>query len=211
LLRRFRSIEDHLRPREHICFFYEGKTDLFQVVIPFLAGGLTKEERCLYIADENSAAEIKAGLLMHGLDVRKCLESGQLRVDKARMFPIRHGFDAQEMISLDASAVKEALTEGYSGLRIAGEASWILHDLSGLEGLMRCETVVNTVLRDLPLKALCLYNARRFSGNVILKVLRTHPRVLLGLDLYESQFYQPSTPRGEARDPSDDFQTRRPV
>lgn len=203
----FQPIEEHLKTWEHICAFYETKAEQFQVIIPFLGGGLLKRERCLYVADENTAAEIKAGLLMRGLNVGRYLRSGQLRVLARR--PSYLGlprFDRQEVISWAVSALRQALGEGYSGLRVAVEASWILRDLSSIEDFLWCEAMSNAVFKGLPLKALCQYNAKRFMGDVVLKVLKTHPRVLLGLDLYESQFYESLIPASRETTSPEDFQ-----
>jgi len=197
---RSRSIEDHLKPGDHLCFLYEDKTEQFQVAMPFLVNGLAKGEKCLYLADENTAAEIKAGLLMHGVDVERCLRSGQLTILTAGQSPISPGrFDPRVLVAFLTSAVKKALEAGYSGLRAAGEGTWILRYLNSLDSYLECEAMLNAALRDLPVKALCQYNTRRFLGDLVMKVLRTHPRVLLGLDLYENPYYEQSTPqpRGE--------------
>ncbi len=187
-------IEAHLKLGDHLCSFYENKVEQFQIVLPFLKEGLAKEEKCLYIADENTAEEIKAGLLMHGVDVGAILKSGQLKIVTSREAYIRLGkFDPEAMVSFLVSAAKEALSEGYAGLRVAGEASWILRDMSSLDAFIDYEAMVNEALRNLPAKALCQYNTKMFFGNILVKVLKTHPRVLLGLDLYENPFYEALT------------------
>jgi len=186
------QIERRLKPGDHLCSFYENKTEQFQVVLPFLKRGLDLGEKCAYIADENTVAEIKAGLLAHGVDVGRRLESGQLTVVTAREFYLRLGrFDPRAMMSFVISAVNEAVREGYPGLRVAGESTWILKDLNSLDDFLEYETMGNAALRNLPVKALCQYNVNRFLGSIIMKVLQTHSRVLLGLDLYENPFCEP--------------------
>jgi hypothetical protein len=39
-------------------------------------------------------------------------------------------------------------------------------------------------------KLLCQYNSKKFFGDVILGALKTHPRVLIGLDLYTNVYYR---------------------
>jgi len=184
--------EDRLRPGEHLCFFYESKQEQFRVVFPFLGSGLAKGEKCLYIADENSAAEIKAGLLVQGVDVDRCLTSGQLSIITAGESYLHLGrFDADDMISLLTLTMSEALREGYPGVRGAAEMTWILRGSGSPDDLWKFEAGLNAACKGLPFKCLCQYNSRRFLGDIVMKVLRTHPRVLLGLDLYENPFYEP--------------------
>ncbi len=184
-----RDIEGRLRLGDHLCSFYEDRKQQFQIVIPFIKDGLRKREKCLYVVDENTAAEISAGLLMHGISVQHYLERSQLSIVTSRESYLRLGrFDANAMISFISSALEEALGQGYSGLRGAGEMSWILRDLDSLDDFFRYEERLSTAFRRLPVKLLCQYNTKKFFGNILMQVLKTHPRVLLGLDLYENPF-----------------------
>jgi len=187
-------LEDHVNPGDYLCSFYEDKMEQFQVVLPFLKEGLAKGEKCLYLADENTAAEIKAGLLMHGVDVGSHLKSRQLTVvTKRETYLPRGRFDPNAMVSYLISAVDAALREGYSGFRFAGEAAWMLQDLSSLDDLIEYERMLCKALGSRPVKALSQYNARRFFSNTLMKLLKLHPRVLLGRDLYEAFHEEPAS------------------
>ncbi|MEM3046680.1 MAG: MEDS domain-containing protein, partial [Candidatus Bathyarchaeia archaeon] len=63
-----------------------------------------------------------------------------------------------------------------------------------LDDFLQYEAMGNAALKGLPVKALCQYNVKRFLGEIIIKVLKTHSRVLLGLDLYENPFCEPLVP-----------------
>jgi len=181
-------VESRLKSGDHLCSFHETKMEQAQLIFPFLKAGLAKREKCLYIADESTPEEIKAGLLMHGMGVQSHLRSGQLSILTVRQSYLRSGrFDPEAMISFWASAVDEALREGYSGLRATGETSWILHEPRSLGDLLQYEGRLNETVRNLPAKLLCQYNAKRFLADVIIKVLKAHPRFLLGLDLRETR------------------------
>jgi len=188
-------IGGYLKAGDHLCSFYESKTEQFQIVLPLVKEGLDNGERCLYVADENTVAEVKAGLLMHGVDVGRYLRSRQLNVVTKRQAYLRLGrFDPDAMISFLDAAVNEALNGGYSAFRGAGEMTWILEDLRSLDHFWEYEAMLNAAFKDRPTRFLCQYNAKRFFGDMIVRVLRTHPRVLLGLDLYENPFYEPVAP-----------------
>ena len=183
-------VEAKIKPGEHLCSFYENKEEQFQIAFPFILEGLAKNEKCLYIAYDNSVDEIKAGLLLHGIDVGECLKTSQLDIMTANESYLKHGrFILDDMILQIDSFVYRAINEGYTGVRVTGEVTWLIRELSFLEEFLEYEKNLNEVFRDKPVKLLCQYNAKKLFGNVILGALRTHPRVLIGLGLYENVYY----------------------
>ena len=190
-------IEAEIKPGEHLCSFYEDKAEQFQIVFPFIVEGLARKEKCLYIADENTVDEIKAGLIIHGIDVKECLKTGQLNIRTTKESYLKPGrFILNEMILQIDSFVDRAISEGYSGVRVAGEVTWLIRELSYLAEFFEYEKTLNEVFRTRPVKLLCQYNSKKLFGNVILGALRTHPRVLIGLDLYKNVYYEPTKPVG---------------
>jgi len=190
-------IEAEIKPGEHLCSFYESKAEQFQIVFPFIVEGLARKEKCLYIADENTVDEVKAGLLIHGIDVEECLKTGQLKIMTAKESYLKLGrFILDDMILQIDSFVERAISEGYSGIRVAGEVTWLIRELSSLEEFLEYEKTLNEVFRNRPVKLLCQYNSKKLFGNVILGALRTHPRVLIGLDLYKNVYYELTKPVG---------------
>ena len=188
-------VEAEIKPGEHLCSFYETKEEQFQIAFPFIVEGLARNEKCLYIADENSVDEVKAGLIMHGVDVKACLRSGQLCIMTPKEAYLKRGkFILDDMILQLDSFVYRALNEGYAGVRVTGELTWLIRELSYLEEFLDYEQTVNEVFRDRPVKLLCQYNSKKLFGNVILGALRTHPRVLIGLALYTNAYYEQAKP-----------------
>jgi chemotaxis family two-component system sensor kinase Cph1 len=188
-------VEAEIKLGEHLCSFYENKEEQFQIVFPFIVEGLARNEKCLYIADENSVDEVKAGLLIHGIDVEECLKTGQLNIRTTKESYLKHGrFILNDMILQIDSFVYRAINEGYSGVRVAGEVTWLIRELSYLEEFLEYEKTLNEVFRNRPVKLLCQYNSKKLFGNVILGALRTHPRVLIGLSLYKNVYYERTKP-----------------
>lgn len=186
---KYSLVEARIKPGEHLCSFYESKEEQFQIAFPFILEGLAKNEKCLYIADDNSVDEIKAGLLLHGIDVEECLKTGQLNIMTAKESYLKHGkFILDDMILQIDSFVYRAINEGYSGVRATGEVTWLIRELSFLEEFLEYEKTLNEVFRHKPVKLLCQYNSKKLFGNIILGALRTHPRVLIGLALYENVY-----------------------
>lgn len=191
----YKVIEQRIRTGDHLCSFYENQTEQYQIALPFLAEGLHRGEKCLYIADENTTTEIAAGLLLHDVDVERYLQTGQLVIVTPKETYLRGGrFAAEQMISLLTSYAADAVAHGYSAFRAAGEVTWLLREFDSLDDFLEYEDMLNDAMRGLPVKILCQYNTKKFLGDVIVRVLKTHPRVLLGLELYENPFHERATP-----------------
>jgi len=190
-----KEIESRLKPGDHLCHLYETKQEQLQMALPFLAMGLAKGERCSCAAHENTPAEVEAGLSALGVDVDRCLLTGQLGVFTAgELYMSTGSFDPYEVLRSSVSTVNKAVEAGYPGMRIVADVTWILADLAKLDSFMVLEALWDNAVRDLPFRGICQYNARRFPGNTIMKTLRTHPRVLVGRQLYENPFHEATQP-----------------
>lgn len=184
-------IEAKINQCDHLCSFYENKEEQFQVVIPFLVEGLEKKEKCLYLGDETTLAEIKAGLVLHGIDVNHFMEIGQLSFMTANESYLRPGkFSLDSMISQLKEFSESAQTDGYEGSRVAGEVTWLIRQLDSLDEFFEYEATLDNIFSKKPIKMLCQYNSKKFFGNVIVRALQTHQRVLIGLNLFENIYYK---------------------
>ena len=199
----YRVIEQRIRTGDHLCSFYENRTEQYQIALPFITEGLHRGEKCLYIADENTVAEIRPGLLMHDVDVERYLQTGQLVIVTPKESYLRGGgFAADQMISLLTACATDATAQGYSAFRVTGEVTWLVRELDSVDDFLKYEDALNDAMREFPVKILCQYNTKKFFGDFIVRVLKTHPRVLLGLELYENPFHRRSSPHHGGRAPA---------
>jgi two-component SAPR family response regulator len=180
------------RVGHHGCGFYSNTREQWSLVVPFVQVGLRQRQRCLYVAEENSVQEVQAGLQEHGIPVRSWLDRGQLHVVMARDTCL-----APDPFSLDVllekleSAVQQAESDGYRGLHIAIEMSWVLQQRSSLARLAEYEARINTSFSSSRLALLCQYNRQRFPAEILLDVLRTHPEVRTDQTIHVNPYYLP--------------------
>ncbi len=73
-----------------------------------------------------------------------------------------------------------AMAGGFGFARAVGEMTWALRQLPGVDELVGYEARLNKFLPRYPQVVLCLYALDSFSGEVLVDVLKTHPKVLLG-------------------------------
>ncbi|MDD1621588.1 MAG: MEDS domain-containing protein [Methylococcaceae bacterium] len=177
---------------DHLCLIYETQEEQFSAVIPFMKIGLDRGEKCIYIADDNTAAMVIAQMKTAGIDVAAGVDSGRLAIVSKQEAYLKQGyFDPDWMIDFLNRATDQAKAEGYSALRVTGEMTWVLGGDPGTERLMEYEAKLNYFFPDHDALAICQYNRNRFSPEVIKDVIFTHPLVICGGLVCRNFYYVP--------------------
>ena len=180
-----------LTPGDHICAFYRGSAQRDEILLPFLAEGVVAGDRCICVLDDDDLEQVTKPLSLT-LDVERALSSGQLDLlTSSEAYYPSGAFAAERMIDFWESNVAPAVTSGrYPLVRAVGEMTWALRDLPGVEDLVRYEARLNRFLPRYPQVILCLYDLERFTdGQLLMEMLRTHPKVLMSGQLLDNPWY----------------------
>ncbi|MBZ0220400.1 MAG: MEDS domain-containing protein [Candidatus Methylomirabilis sp.] len=90
---------EKLGRHDHLALIYETPEEQFAAIIPFMRAGLERGEKCVYIADEHTAADVLKALASGGIDADGALRSGALSVLSKRDAYLKQGyFDPDWMI-----------------------------------------------------------------------------------------------------------------
>lgn len=182
-----------LRPGDHACQLYATEDEHRAVLTPFMQHGLERGERVLYVADFHTAAEIQSYLRDTGLDVETYLTRDQLRlVSPADTYLHGGEFDPQEMIARLQTETELALRDGYTALRVTGEMTWALRGLPGSDRLLEYEIALERFFADAQALAICQYDRRRFSPELLLRVVEVHPHIIIGTEVCDNFYFVPS-------------------
>jgi len=172
--------------------FYGNRAEQMATIIPFLKDGLTRGERCIHIADEQSVEEVAQSLRAAAVDVRRQQKRGALLLLTKRETYLRSGkFDPRDMIASLRQMQEQALADGFAGIRGTGEMTWALGSEVGCDRLIEYEALLNSFFPGSSFLAICQYNFRRFSAAVVRGVLRTHPKCVLGGPVHDNLYYEP--------------------
>jgi signal transduction histidine kinase len=181
-----------VQPGDHICLIYESPDEQMAAAVPFVKDGLARSERCVYIVDERTAAEVEAALAAAGVDVPRAVEAGALVLATQRETYLRGGvFDPPAMVAFLDESTEQALAEGYAALRVTGEMTWALGAEVGCDRLVEYEARLNQFFPGSRALAICQYNKARFGPAVVRSVLRTHPVAILGDQVCPNLYYEP--------------------
>jgi PAS domain S-box-containing protein len=181
-----------LKAGDHPCCIYETEEEHRALLTPYLRQGLERNEKVVSIVDDRKDETVLDYLRQDGLDTRPFLDKGQLVIlPVADSYMRGGGFDPEGMVSFLRRETDRAVGEGYGALRAAGEMSWALGSLVGSNHLIEYESKLNIFIPGSRCLALCLYDKRRFSPEILLQVLSTHPVAVIGTQLYENIHYIP--------------------
>jgi len=192
-LTRLSELASTLGVHEHLCLIYDTQEERFAAALPFLRIGLERRERCLYIADENNAAAVAEALRKGGTDVGRYLRRGALVITSTRGSYLKDGhFEANRMIHLFSQMTQDAGNGRFSGVRILGEMTWAIEADVPPDRLIEYEARLNRFVEDHNVRILCQYSRSRFSPEVILGVIRTHPVVVYCGTVCKNPYYVPA-------------------
>ncbi len=204
-----RSIElgfwhDRVPAGTHMCQLYADDAERQLVAARFLEEGARAGEKVLYVGDAVRGDDARAWLAEGGCTgwAERC----DIRTAQETYFP-QGSFRRQEMLDLVRDFFLEALREGHTGARGAGELNWFLRGgVPGAEEVLLYEAQLNDVLAEHPYTSICQYDARLLDGATQLEILQVHPYVIVRGQVVQNPHYLDSGEllrrRGEATAPS---------
>jgi hypothetical protein len=178
-----------LAPGDHVCAFYPSLAERDEILIPYLRAGVESGDKCVCVVDATDPETVLAALGTE-VDLGACLGRQQLEVQRSQDTYLRGGgFSTQAMLDFWDTAVGGAVTAGFGFTRAVGEMTWAIRQMPGVEELVGYEARLNRFLPRYPQVILCLYELDRFSGEVLVDVLKTHPKVLLAGMVLDNPYY----------------------
>jgi DcmR-like sensory protein len=179
--------------QRHVCAFFHNPEEQYRVLLPFVKDGFERGDRAFHVVDPERRNEHLQRLKAAGIDTAPAESSGQLKVcgwNEAHLD--RAGsFDQHRMLALIEEELTLGAMQGFEVSRAIGHMEWALEDRPGVEDLLEYEARLNYILPRYKDPVICVYDIARFSGAVIVDILRTHPMVVIGGTLQENPFFVP--------------------
>jgi hypothetical protein len=177
-----------VQPGTHICALFRGSQERTDLMFPFVEEGLRSGDKCMCAFDSADLRSLQSevdGQLGGAAPV------GQLDVALSHDFYTAQGeFSPDRAIDDWDAWVQSALSGGgFSFARAAGEMTWAVTQVIGMDNLIRYESALNRFVPRYPQVMMCLYDLDHFSGKALVDILRTHPKVLLGSTVLENLYY----------------------
>jgi hypothetical protein len=162
----------------HMCSFYRTREELAAALVPFFSAGLRANERCIWItAEPLRADDAKAELARAGLDVDELIGRGALVVrDYGDWYAEAGRLKGNEVVDLWFREEERALEEGYAGLRITGNVTFLRPQDWAL--FMEYESLIQQAFMGRRIVTLCTYSLEQCGASEVLDVMRRHSGTL---------------------------------
>jgi len=164
----------------HACHFYSNRDELVRVLVPYFLTGVNANERCLWVtAPPLSAREAVQALRASG--VEDAIQAGALRIlDFNDWYAGSVGLKGLDVVQVWLNEEERALAQGYSGLRIAGNMSFL--NPGELSTFIEYEQAVTTHFKSRRIVALCSYPLAQCNHQQMSDVRHAHHWALQGSD-----------------------------
>lgn len=176
---------------DHICGFYRQPAERDDILIPFLVEGLRAGDKCTCVVDSCTPDDVLAAMNGH-LEVSPYLSDRRLEVlDSYGTYLAGGGFLPERMLAFWEGKARQAPggAAGPMTARNIGDMSWAHRNERVVGDLMGYESELNRIMSNFPQVNLCLYDLSRCSGELIMDVLKTHPKALLGGMVIDNPYY----------------------
>jgi hypothetical protein len=178
---------------DHVCALYDTLEEQIAVATAYVADGLNRGERCLYVADSPTALYMFCESLDRvGVDSRSAVDKGALLLATKHEAHLVDGrFDCERMLRLLDDAVEKALNDGFVGLRTCGDMSWLLDNAPGSNQVLEYEALLSQFFQNVRAVGMCQYDRGRIPAVLLDHALATHPTVVVEQRHKHNPFFIP--------------------
>ena len=173
----------------HLCALYSGPVERDDLLMPFFQVGLREGDKCLCLIDQVELSKVRQRLVEEH-DQSHELRAGQLDVDRASSVYLESGrFSAEKMARFLEDTANAAAENEFPHMRVAGEMSWVLPGPPGADEFFAYESSLNEMDTQIPSALMCMYDLELFGTSMLVDVLKTHPKVLVGSMVLDNPEY----------------------
>ncbi len=158
----------------HFCQFYQTKDDLIDILVPYFKAGLQNNEFCMWVTSEPLRVEDASRALkkvVKNLDTY--IKKGQVEILDAGEWYTKSGrFDCSGVLQGWVEKEKQALRNGFDGLRLTGNTFWL--EKSDWKDFADYEAAVNSVIGQHRMIAVCSYCLDKCNASEVIDVVSNH-------------------------------------
>ncbi len=171
----------------HACALVMGPDEEREVIEPFFVEGMKRGQKAMYIVDPSKRDETDSRLRA------SAPSDDSLEVTTWNDAHLKGGsFDPDRMMRDLDELMRDHAATGRPPMRLVGQMGWIFSNPPGIEQLVEYEATVNETLNRGRTPTVCVYDARRLGGAMLMDLLRAHPLTVINGVLHENPFYTPA-------------------
>lgn len=161
----------------HFAIFYETKTDLLDILVPYFKAGLGADEFCLWVVapfDFPSVAKAKEALGKALPRLDRYLQEKRIGIlTYAESFRANGTLNASKAVTRYIKTLADAERRGLIGSRAIGSSAWVLENLRTAK-FRNYERELNALVANRQLIIACTFPLTLSGARQILDAARTH-------------------------------------
>jgi len=163
----------------HFCLFYKTIEDLFDILVPYIKAGLESNEFCMWVTSEPLNKEkVKDALRETIPDFDRYAQAGQVEIISYDQWYLEDGvFNLQRVIDAWVGKIDQAITAGFDGIRVTGNAGWL--EAKDWKRFADYERQVDSAIHEHQMLAICSYPLNKCGASEIIDVISTHGSALI--------------------------------
>jgi PAS domain S-box-containing protein len=167
----------------HFSQLYNTKHDLIDVLVPYFQAGLLNNEACMCITlDDAGERVMKEALSKVMLDFDNYIKMGQMKFMSYKDIYLENNkVKVNKLIDTWINLYDNALSEGYEGLRISGDESWV--ETSQWSEFIKYEKELDSIISKYKVIALCTYSLSNCRASDVIDIIQSHQSMLVRRDL----------------------------
>lgn len=166
----------------HICGLYGTESERDEIIFSYLKQGCIDGDLQLYSPFERTIEGFKSDFTKLYPECKDCIyDKSKFNLMNSKDLYYPDGiFDPWVMDDALEKYFKETQKNGRRNIRATAEMGWALQGIPGVNYFMAYEARLNYFIPGKPWISICMYNVTKFSGSLIMNVLKTHPYTISG-------------------------------
>jgi len=151
----------------HLCGIYVSDAGRLDLVVPFLLEGLRKKSVCFLVAPSRVQGVVLKAMKRRRSSLDSDIKAGHLIVSEHQKTPAAQ-------CRFFETAMKKAEDEGVESFRVVGDMWGLRLNVSAKQMIKLEVGFERLIVPRFPVVALCIYDARKFTGVELLDALKDH-------------------------------------
>jgi PAS domain S-box-containing protein len=157
----------------HFCQFYQTKSDLVDILVPYFKAGLDNNEFCIWVTHHLSIEEAQKALEEAVPNIHDYLMQGQIEIISHKKWYLKNGrFDANRVLNGWIDKLKNGQAHGFEGLRVT--AGTFCKEKESWKDFVVYKEKLDELAHNYPMIVLCTCSLEQCSSNEIIEMVSKH-------------------------------------
>ena len=163
-----------MQPNDHLCWPFDDFTEFRARAAEFLVDGLELGQRACYVA-RGDQAELAGHLESQPVLAAAVREGSAEVISLQSRYLTGTTVTPRAQVEAYAAATRAAVHDGFTGLRVAADATALVRSPESLDAFCRYEHLVDRLMTTAPFSAMCAYHLAELPESTITRLNSLHP------------------------------------